>query len=76
MEGLMESLQGMVRVSSLRNLDHAIRVAYDMEPTMKSLKGGRTYKGLATRKGFANKEGPSKAKPFPPPQTNQLDATT
>jgi len=66
----------MVKASSPKNLDDAIRAAYDLEMTVKSLKGGQTYKGPATRKTFADKEGPSKAKPFPPPRTNQLDAAT
>jgi len=65
----MEPFQGMVKVSSPRSLDDAIRVAYDLEPTMKSLKGGQTYKGSTTRKTLADKEGPSKTKPFPPPRT-------
>jgi len=43
---------------------------------MKSLKGKHTYKGMITQKTFVDKEGPSKAKPFPPPQKNQLDTTT
>lgn len=75
-EEMMESLHGMVKVSSPRILDDAIQAAYDLQLTMKSLKGGYMYKQLATQKTFANKEGPSKAKPFPPPRTNQLDVAT
>jgi len=69
----------MVKVSSPRNLDDAIRAAYDLESTVKSLKalkGGKTYKGPATQKTFLDKGGPSKAKPFPPPRTKQLDVAT
>lgn len=48
-KGLMEPLQGMIKVSSPRNLDDAIRAEYDLELTiMKSLKGGKTYKGPIT----------------------------
>jgi len=53
----MDPLQGMVKVSSPRNLDDAIRAVYNLESTMKSLKGGQMYKGSVTRKKFA-KEGP------------------
>lgn len=41
LEGLMESLQGMVRVFVPKTLDDAIRAAYDLEPTVKSLNGGQ-----------------------------------
>lgn len=64
-EGLMDPLQGMVRVSAPTKPDNAIRVAYDLEPTVKSLKGGKTLRAIVVRKGLPNKEGPSKAKPFP-----------
>jgi len=39
-EGLMEALQSMVKVSSPRILDDVIQIAYDLELTMMSLKGG------------------------------------
>lgn len=74
-EGLVEPLQGMVKVSSPRSLD-AIQVAYDLEPTMKSLKGGQTYNGSATQKTFADKEGPRDTTTVPPLRTKQLDTTT
>jgi len=35
----------MVNVSVLRTLDDAIRVDYELEPIMISLKGGKIYKG-------------------------------
>lgn len=69
-EDLMEHLQGMVKVSSPRSLDDAIQAEYDLEPMMKSLKGGQTHRGSITRKPFVDKEGPSKAKPLPPSETN------
>lgn len=47
-KGLMEPLQGMVKVSSPRSLDDDIQAAYDLKPTMKSLKGGQMYKGPIT----------------------------
>lgn len=75
-KGLMDPLQGMVKVSSSRNLDDVIRAAYDRELIVKSLKGGKKYKGPITRKPFTNKEGTSKAKPFPLPRMSQLDITT
>jgi len=34
----------MVKVSSPRNLDDAIRDAYHLEPIVKYIKGGNTYK--------------------------------
>lgn len=40
LEGLMESLQGMVRISAPKILDDAIRATYDLERTVKSLKEG------------------------------------
>lgn len=46
-KGLMEPLRGMVKVSSPRSLDDAIRATYDLEPTIKSLRGGSVSKWLA-----------------------------
>lgn len=62
-EGLMEPLRGMVKVSSLRSLNDAIREAYDLEPTVKSLRVGSISKGFVNQKLFA--EGPSKEKTLP-----------
>lgn len=73
-EGLAEPLRGMVKVSSPRSLDDAIRATYDLEPTVKSLKGGSVAKGQTNRKPFV--EGPSKAKMPPPSRTDQLDTAT
>lgn len=39
-EAMMEPFLGMVKVSSLKSLDDAIWETYDLEPTVKSLKGG------------------------------------
>lgn len=44
-EGLMEPLGGMIKVSSPRSLDDAIRATYDLEPTMKYIRGGLLSKG-------------------------------
>lgn len=64
-EGLMDPFRVMLKVSSPRILDNVIQATYDLEPTMKSLKGGQAHKGQTNRKLFV--EEPSKAKPFPPP---------
>jgi len=73
-EGLEEPLKGMVKVSSPRSLDNAIREAYDLEPTVKSLKGRSGSKGFISRKLFL--EGPSNSKVAPPSKPEQLDAAT
>jgi len=61
-EGLTKPLRAMVKVSSPRSLDDAIRVAYDLEPTVKSLRedqyprgwiiGSRLLRGLARPRHF------------------------
>lgn len=72
----MEPLRGMVKVSSPRSLDDANHLAYDLEITMKMLRGGTKLRGLYVKKPFGDKEGPSKAKPSPPPWMDQLEVTT
>lgn len=63
----MEPLWGMVKVSSLRNLDDIICSAYDLEPTLNTLKGDPKPRGGYVKKLFGEKEGPSKAITSPPP---------
>lgn len=70
----MEPLRGMVKVSSPRSLDDAIRATFDLERIVKSLRGGLVSKGSANQKSFA--EAPSKAKAVPPSRPDQLDAAT
>lgn len=52
----------MVKVSYPRTLDDAIRAAYDLEPPVKSLRGGPTNKATPSRRML---EGPSKTKAPP-----------
>lgn len=74
-EDLAKSLIGMVKVCSLRSLDNAIQAAYDLEPTVKSLRGRSVSKGLANRKPYL--EGPRRAKTAAPPsKPDQLDTPT
>lgn len=47
-EGLAEPLRGIVKVSSSRSLDDAIQATYDLEPIVKSLRGGSVSKGPTT----------------------------
>jgi len=47
-EGLMKPFHIMFKVSSPRNLDDAIWVAYNLDLIVKSLKGGHMYKGPST----------------------------
>lgn len=54
-EGLMEPLQGMVKVSSPRSLDDAIWAAYDLESAISSLRGNPPQKRASTKKGFIEK---------------------
>lgn len=75
-EDLMKPLQVMIKVSSPRSLDDAIRTTYDLEPTIKSLKGSQSHKGPSMKKGFTKKEELSKAKPSFSSQMNQLDGAT
>lgn len=53
-EGLAQPLSGMVKVSSPRSLDDAIRAAYDLEPTVKSLRGDRFPRGRLIGSHFQN----------------------
>lgn len=63
-----------MKVSSLRSLDDAIRAAYDLEPTVKSFRGGSVSKGPVIQKSYP--EGPSKAKTTAPSsRPDQLDPT-
>lgn len=59
----MDPMRGMVKMSSPRILDDDIWVAYDLDPTMKLLRGGPVSKVLSIQKIFA--KGPSKAKVIP-----------
>lgn len=72
-KGLYEPLRGMVKVSHPRTMDNAIRAAYDLEPTVKSLRGGSANKALPNRKLL---EGHSKAKTPALSRSNQFDAAT
>lgn len=67
LEGLMELLQSMMRVSIPNTLDDAIRVTYDLELIVNYLKKWKTLRGPTIHKGFSGKEGPSKTKSFPQP---------
>lgn len=72
-EGLSEPLRGMVKVLNPRAMDDMIRAAYDLEPTVKSLREGSANKAPPNQKLL---EGPSKAKALALPRSDQLDTAT
>lgn len=72
-KGLYELLRRMVKISHPRTMDDTIQVAYNLDPIIKSLRGGPTNKAPSSQKMI---KGSSKAKIPTMPRSDQLDATT